>query len=174
MSRFERFLATRDPWRLGTLYFRTQMRLTRLGRRLRYGAMPRGGWGEGWRVLVFRLWRQGEQPRELHVLAPVSGEAFDWERLKRLVRGEIRPVFAHEAGVLTGEMRWKGNHLGVAIEEFDTQRIPMDPLIPGMYRGGVVDVCLVLLDVRPAEGVEDGEVQATAPGPTPPRSRSPR
>ncbi len=157
MSRFGMFLATRDPWRLGTLYFRTRSRLTRLGRRLRYRPMPRGGWGEGWRVLVFRYGNRGERPRELHVLAPVSGDAFDWERLKRLVRGEIRPVFAHEAGALTGEMRWAGHHIGVTTEAFGTQRLPMDPLIPGDFRGGV-DVGLVLLDVRAAEGVEDGDV----------------
>lgn len=153
MPGFEAFLA-KAQWRLERLYFRTQLRLIRLGRRLRYGGMPRGGWGEGWRVLVFRLEHRDEQPRELHVLAPVSGDNFDWEQLKRLVRGEIRPVFAHEAGVLTGEMRWHGHHIGVTTEAFGTQRLPMDPLIPGMYRGGVVDVCLVLLDVRAAEGVE--------------------
>ena len=149
------FLATRDPWGLGHRYFRTRSRLTRLGRRLRYRRMPRGGWGEGWRVLVFRYGSGGERPRELHVLAPVSGNAFDWDRLKRLVQGEIRPVFAHEAGVLTGEMRWHGHHIGVTTEAFGTQRLPMDPLIPGDYRGGV-DVGLVLIDVRAAKGVEDG------------------
>ncbi|NBW21335.1 MAG: hypothetical protein EBR82_76595 [Caulobacteraceae bacterium] len=106
---------------------------------------------------MFRYGNRGERPRELHVLAPVSGDAFDWERLKPLVRGEIRPVFAHEAGALTGEMRWAGHHIGVTTEAFGTQRLPMDPLIPGDFRGGV-DVGLVLLDVRAAEGVEDGDV----------------
>lgn len=147
MFSLDAFMAERVPWRYGRLYFRATGALTRLARRLRYRPVPPGGWGEGWRILVFRYARRDEPPQRLHVLAPVSGDAFDWERLKQLVRGEMRPSVQHEAEVLTGEMRWAGHHIGVTTEAFGTQRLPMAKLVPGAFRGGV-DVRLVLLDVR--------------------------
>ncbi len=105
--------------------------------------------GEGWRILVFSYRRRSERSLRLHVLAPVRGDAFDWERLKQLARGEVRPFVQHEAGVMAGEMRWAGHHIGVMTEAFGTQRLLMDRLVPGSFRGGV-DVSLVLLDVRDA------------------------
>lgn len=149
MFSLDAFMAERVPWRYGRLYFRAKGTLTRAARRLRYRPVPAGGWGEGWRILVFRYERRGEPPQRLHVLAPVRGHEFDWERLKQLVTGEVRPSVQHEAGVLTGEMRWAGHHIAVTTELFGTQRLPMDKLVPGAFRGGV-DVGLVLLDVRDA------------------------
>lgn len=154
MFRLKAFMAERVPWRYGRLYFRTRGRLIRFVRWLRYRPVPLGGWGEGWRVLVFRYDRRGEPRRQLHVLAPVRGDEFDWDLLKRLVRGEIRPRVQHEAGHLTGEMRWAGAHIGVTTEVFGTQRVPMNKLVPGEFRGGV-DVSLVLLDVREARLQDD-------------------
>ncbi len=149
MFSLDALMADRVPWRYGRLYFKAKGALTRAARRLHHRPVPPGGWGEGWRILVFRYERRGEAPQRLHVLAPVRGDDFDWERLKQLVRGEVRPVVQHEAEVLTGEMRWAGHHIGVTTEAFGTQRLPMDKLVPGSFRGGV-DVGLVLLDVRDA------------------------
>lgn len=70
-------------------------RIRALVRIIRYGRMPNGGWGCGWRVLVFRYLNS---PRdELHVLAPVSGDDFDWEVLKSL--------FAVNLGLHTNKRR---------------------------------------------------------------------
>lgn len=149
MFSLDAFMADRVPWRYVRPYFRAKGALTRAARRLRYRPVPAGGWGEGWRVLIFRYERRGEPPQRLHVLAPVRGDEFDWERLKQLVRGEVCLSVQHEAAVLIGEMRWAGHHIGVATEAFGTQRLPMDKLVPGSFRGGV-DVGLVLLDVRDA------------------------
>lgn len=149
MFRLDAFMAERAPWRYGRLYFKAKGALRRAARRLRYRPVPSGGWGEGWRILVFSCRRRGEPSQRLHVLAPVRGDAFDWERLKQLARGEVRPFVQHEAGVLTGEMGWAGHHIGVTTEAFGAQRLPMDRLVPGSFRGGV-DVGLVLLDVRDA------------------------
>jgi len=144
------FVAERVPWRYGRAYFKAKGTLTRTARRLRYRPVPDGGWGEGWRVLIFRCERRGKSSQRLHVLAPVRGDEFDWGRLKQLVRGEVRPSVQHEETVLVGEMRWAGHHIGVTTEAFGTQRLPADKLVPGSFRGGV-DVGLVLLDVRDAQ-----------------------
>lgn len=158
MFSIDAFMAGRAPWRYGRLYFRAKGALRRAARRLRYRSVPPGGWGDGWRVLVFRCERRGEAPQRLHVLAPVRGDEIDWERLKQLVRGEVCPSIQHEAQVLTGEMRWAGHHIGVATEEFGMQRLPMDKLVPGSFRGGV-DVGLVLLDVLDAHVGFEGPQQ---------------
>ncbi|WP_420471727.1 hypothetical protein [Brevundimonas sp. FT23042] len=149
MFDLDAFMAERVPWRYARLYYKARGALVRAARRLRYRRVPPGGWGEGWRVLIFRCKRRGEPARRLHVLAPVRGDAFDWDRLKPLVNGQVRPSVEHPPGVLVGEMRWAGNHIGVATDAFGTQRLPMDRLVPGAFRGGV-DVGLVLLDVRDA------------------------
>ena len=144
----EAYLGEHDPWGLGTHYFRTKSKLRRSWRRLRYRRMPSEGWGDGWRVLVFRYRNVGEKrSQELHVLAPVKGDSFDWDTLRLHVRGEPWPDIRHELGRVTGVMVWHGHHIGVTTDEFGAQRIPMDRLIPGEFRGGV-DVGLVLIDVR--------------------------
>jgi|GEM_PF-6800492 len=142
--RFHEFLQTRLPWRIARLCYVIPGRIDRLLRRIRYRRMPKDGWGKGWRVLVFR--RRGSKP-ELHVLAPVDGQAFDWDLLRRHVRGEPWPDYARAEGVRTGVMSWAGHHIGVILEDCGFQRIPMEPLIPGLFRGGV-DVALTLVDVR--------------------------
>ena len=71
------------PARLLRKRIRTPVRI------IRYGRMPSARWGCGWRVLVFRYL---DAPRdELHVLALVSGDEFDWEVLRVFVRGEPWP-----------------------------------------------------------------------------------
>lgn len=143
--RLHAFLQTRLPWRIARLYYVVPGRLARLMRALRYRRPPRHGWGKGWRVLVFR---QRPADRELHVLAPVDGLEFDFELLRSQVRGEIRPDHAHQPGVRTARMGWAGHHIFVVNDEIGVQRIPMDRLIPGEFRGGVLDVGLTLVDVR--------------------------
>lgn len=149
MFSLDAFMADSVPWWCGRLYFKAKGALRRAARRLLYRPVPPGGWGDGWRILVFRYEPRGERPQRLHVLAPVRGDEFDWVRLKHLVRGQVHPSVQHEAGVLTGEMRWAGHHIGVTTEAFGTQRLPMDKLVPGAFRGGV-DVGLILIDVREA------------------------
>lgn len=158
MLSLDAFMADRVPWRYGRLYFRAKGVLRRTARRLRYRPVPPGGWGEGWRILVFQYERRGEPSQRLHVLAPVRGDEFDWDHLKQLVRGEVRPSVQHEADVLTGEMRWAGHHIGVTTEAFGRQRLPMDKLVPGAFRGGV-DVGLILIDVREAHVRFDAQGQ---------------
>ena len=75
----------------------------------------------------------------------------DWDLLRLQVRGQVRPVHAHEEGVQSAVMGWAGHHIFVANDEIGVQRIPMDKLIPGEFRGGVLDIGLVLLDVREAK-----------------------
>jgi hypothetical protein len=127
---------------------RSYSRATRsLMRRLRYRSMPAGGWGRGWRVLVFRY---SHAPRdELHVLAPVNGEEFDWETLRLHVRGEPWPQYRHEPGKKTGVMGWIGHHTLVTTPEFGNQRMGLGRLVPGEFRGGT-DVGFTLIDVRDA------------------------
>lgn len=109
--------------------------------------MPQGGWGKGWRVLVFRY---AHKPRrQLHVLAPVDGDEIDWEVLRLHVRGEPWPRHTHEAGQQTGVMGWAGHHTYVVTEEFGAQRLAIGKLVPGEFGGGV-DVGFVLIDVRDA------------------------
>lgn len=129
------------------LYWRLIRPLRPLARRLRYGAMPNGGWGRGWRVLVFR-YRDGIR-RELHVLAPVVGAELDWETLRRHVRGEPWPHWTPEAGRAIGVLGWAGHHLYVATEQYGNQRMQMGKLIPGELKGGV-DVGFILIGVRDA------------------------
>lgn len=145
---FHEFLQTRAPWRLARLYYIVPERLRRAARWFRYRRPPKGGWGEGWRVLVFR---QSPSGRRLHVLAPVKGLEFDWDLLKRHVRGEAQPDHVHQEGVSTANMAWAGHHIYVVNDEIGAQRIPMDKLIPGLFRGGVLDVGLTLIDVRTPE-----------------------
>lgn len=147
--KFHEFLRARVPWRIARLYYVVPAGLGRLLRRLRYRQPPRTGWGKGWRVLVFRQTPAGH---ELHVYAPVSGLEFDFELLRRQVRGEVRPEHAHREGVRTAEMAWAGHHIHVVNDEIGAQRIPMDKLIPGEFRGGVLDVGLTLIDVRDPTG----------------------
>lgn len=118
-----------------------------LMRRLRYRGMPAGGWGRGWRVLVFRY---SHAPREeLHVLAPVDGDSFDWETLRIHVRGEPWPDYRHVPGKKTGVLGWAGHHTYVATPEFGNQRMGLGRLVPGEFKGGT-DVGFVLIDVRDA------------------------
>lgn len=138
-------------WRLG---WRLKKPFRPLIRRLRYGAVPTGGWGKGWRVLVFR-YRDGTR-RQLHVLAPVDGEELDWETLRLHVRGEPWPAWTPEAGRATGVLGWAGHHLYVTTEQYGNQRMQMGKLIPGELKGGV-DVGFILIAVRDADvGVADG------------------
>ncbi len=155
--RFHEFIQTRIPWRLGRLYYVAPARLARLMRRLRYRRPPGRGWGKGWRVLVFR---QSGAKQDIHVLAPVDGLTFDFELLRAQVRGEVRPDHVHQRGVRTAEMGWAGHHIYVANGEIGVQRIPMDRLIPGEFRGGVMDVGLTLIDVRDPGLAVDGAVKA--------------
>lgn len=156
MFDIDRFMAERVPLRLSRHYFRGQSRLRRCVRSIRFRRMPKGGWGTGWRVLVFRYDDGGPKTQQLHVLAPVRGEEFDWEVLRLHVRGKPWPSFVHQSGHLRGVLKCAGNHIGVTTDEHGTQRIPMARLMPGEFRGGV-DVNLVLLDVRDADlRPEDG------------------
>jgi hypothetical protein len=145
--KFHEFLWTRVPWPIARLYYVVPARLGRLMRWFRYRRPPKGGWGHDWRVLVFRVSPSG---RELHVLAPVKGLEFDWELLRLHVRGQARPDHVHRQGVDTAEMAWAGHHIYVVNDELGAQRIPMNKLIPGEFRGGVLDVGLTLIDVRDA------------------------
>lgn len=134
-------------WRLRRLYRTATTPLQRLRRRMRYGPVSPGGWGRGWRVLVFRLgWPHGG---ELHVLAPIDGLTFDWERLRPHVRGEPWPDYAHQPGCRTGVMGWAGHHVYLVTDGFAPQRIPMGELVPGEFHGGI-DVGLTLIAVREA------------------------
>ncbi|MDP3801091.1 hypothetical protein [Brevundimonas sp.] len=141
------FLHRYVPWRYARLYYLAFARLHRLVRPIRYRRMPAGGWGKGWRVLVFR-YRPGSR-RQLHVLAPVDGDQFDWEVLRRHVRGEPWPDHAHDPGHQKGVMAWAGHHTAVVTEEFGPQRLSMGKLVPGEFGGGV-DVGFILIDVRNA------------------------
>lgn len=147
-SKFHEFLQTRAPWRMARLYYIVPERLRRAALQLRYRRPPKGGWGEGWRVLVFR---QSPSGRRLHVLAPVKGLEFDEDLLRLHVRGEAQPDHVHQRGVSTATMAWAGHHIYVVNEEIGAQRIPMDKLIPGLFRGGVLNVGLTLIDVRTPE-----------------------
>ena len=116
-------------------------------RRLPYRRMPAGGWGRGWRVLVFRY---AHAPREeLHVLAPVDGEQFDWETLRRHVRGKPWPEYRHEPGRKTGVMGWVSHHTFVITPEYGNQRLGLGRLVPGEFGGGT-SVGFTLIDVRDA------------------------
>jgi len=115
--------------------------------------MPKAGWGEGWRVLIFRQTPSG---RELHVLAPVKGVEFDWDLLRLQVRGEARPGHVHQTGVQTADMAWEGHHIYVVNDELGAQRIPMGKLAPGEFRGGVLGVGLILIDVRDPGSARSG------------------
>lgn len=141
------FIERHVPWRYVRLYYRAVGGVRRMSRRLRYRRMPTGGWGEGWRVLVFRLSTPGRP--ELHVLAPVKGDTFDWKTLRIHICGEPWPAYKHEAGKQVGVMAWEGHHTYVVIDDFGPQRLSMGKLVPGEFGGGV-DVGLVLVDVRDA------------------------
>jgi hypothetical protein len=77
----------------------------------------------------------------------VKGFEFDWDVLREHVRGKPWPAYNHEAGVLTGVMGWAGHHIFVSTEGDENERVPMDKLIPGAFRGGVTKTVL-LTDVR--------------------------
>lgn len=51
-------------------------KLRRLDRMIRYRSIPKGGWGQGWRSLIFRYRKNNR--RQLLVLAPVDGDQFDY------------------------------------------------------------------------------------------------
>lgn len=109
--------------------------------------MPVGGWGKGWRVLVFRF---GDGAREeLHVLAPVDGDDFDWETLRAHVRGKPWPDHVHEPGKQIGTMDWAGHHTYVITSDGREQRLSMRKLVPGEFGGGY-DRPFMLKDVRDA------------------------
>ena len=141
------FIERHVPWRYGRLYYRAVSGFRRTIRRLRYRGMPKGGWGKGWRVLVFRLSTSGRP--ELHVLAPVDGDTFDWKTLRAHVRGQPWPDHQHEAGKQIGAMAWEGHHTYVVIDGFGPQRLSMGTLVPGEFGGGV-NVGFILVDVRDA------------------------
>ena len=129
------------------LYYRLTRPFRRLVHRLRYRPMPPGGWGKGWRVLIFR-YRDGLR-EELHVLAPVDGDDFDWETLRLHVRGKPWPEHKHESGKQTGIMAWVGHHTYVITSDGE-QRLGMSKLVPGEFGGGL-DRSFMLEDVRVAE-----------------------
>ena len=114
-------------------------------RKPRFRRMPRTGWGRGWRTLVFLF--DGPGRKELHVLAPVDGDAFDWPLLRdRLSTGDwpVPPAaHGHELGALAGA----GHHLYATTSELGPQRLSTGRLIPGEFGGGT-DVRFVLIDVR--------------------------
>lgn len=145
--RFHEFLQTRLPWRLGRLYYTVPARVGRSARRLRFLRPPAGGWGQGWRVLVFRVSPGGH---DLHVLAPVNGLELDQELLRLQIRGEIKPDHVYR-GARTAEMAWGGHHIYVVNDEIGAQRIPMSELILGEFRGGAAGTELTLVDVRAAD-----------------------
>ena len=154
------FIERHVPWRYGRLYYRAVGGVRRMIRRLRYRRMPTGGWGEGWRVLVFRLSTPGRP--ELHVLAPVRGDTFDLKTLRIHIRGEPWPDYAHEAGKQVGVMAWEGHHTYVVIDGFGPQRLSMGNLVPGEFGGGV-DVGFVLVDVRDAVLTDPAQAGAQPP-----------
>ena len=136
-------------WRYIRLTLPVRKVIRRIVRRMRYGPVPPDGWGEGWRVLVFRY---GPKPfRDLHVLAPVKGLEFDWDVLREHVRGKPWPAYDHEAGAVTGVMGWAGHHIYVIAEPDEAQRVPMDKLIPGAFKGGVTKA-VNLIAVRQPNG----------------------
>jgi hypothetical protein len=134
---------TKRPFRL------LRKRIRVLIRNARYGRMPSAGWGCGWRVLVFRYL---DPPRdELHVLAPVSGDEFDWELLRVFVRGEPWPAYEQEPGKLVGVMGWAGHHTFVTdLTDGRPQRLSMGKLVLGEFGGGA-DRSLRLIAVREAK-----------------------
>ena len=147
MTPLSAFVDRHIRWPLTILWYGATRPLRRLVHRIRYRPMPPGGWGKGWRVLVFRY---GHEPRrQVHVLAPVDGDEFDWDLLRLHVRGAPWPEYAHEADRQTGVMGWAGHHTYVVTEEIGAQRVSMGKLVPGEFRGGV-DVSFVLIDVREA------------------------
>ena len=128
-------------------YYRLTRPIRRLIRRFRYRRMPAGGWGRGWRVLVFRY--VGGAREELHVLAPVDGEGFDWETLRVHVQAKSWPEHAHEPGKAVGVMDWAGHHTYIVHPDGRPQRLGMGKLVPGEFGGGT-DRGFVLVDVRDA------------------------
>jgi hypothetical protein len=146
MSLKERLQRHALPW-CRRLYYRATAKCRRLGRRIRYRRMPVGGWGRGWRLLVFRY---GHDPRRrVHVLAPVHADQFDWKVLRPYVRGLPWPRHTPEPGQEAGVIGWAGHHTYLVTDEFGAQRMSMGRLIPGEFGGGV-DVGFVLVDVRDA------------------------
>lgn len=134
------------PW-CRRLYYRGAAQWRRLGRRIRYRRMPIGGWGRGWRLLVFRY--AHDRRRCVHVLAPVHADQFDWEVLRPYVRGLPWPRHTPEPGQETGVIGWAGHHTYLVTVEFGAQRLSMGRLVPGEFGGGV-DVGFLLVDVRDA------------------------
>lgn len=126
---------------------RVRSAVRRLIRRIRYGRMPADGWGQGWRVLVFRY--RDHSRDEVHVLAPVKGASFDWEVLRLHVNGEPWPEFAFEGGKLRGTIGWAGHHTYLMTDHDPPQRLSMGELVPGEFRGGV-ERTLLLVSVRDA------------------------
>lgn len=146
-------------FRLLRLRYRLTRPFRRLIRRLRYRRMPKGGWGKGWRVLVFRY---GDGMREeLHVLAPVDGGDFDWETLRLHVRGKPWPEHRREPGKKTGVTGWAGHHTYVVTSDAEPQRLAMGKLVPGEFGGGT-DRGFVLIDVRDAGVQPAGTVQGSS------------
>lgn len=123
-------------WHARRLVRRLESWKSGIVRRVRYGAVPAGGWGEGWRILVFRYTDRPDQ--DLHVLAPVKGLDFDWETMRPYTRGIVPwPAYDHEPGTRTGFMGWGGHHTFVITDTDPPQRLSMGKLIPGEFGGGV-------------------------------------
>ena len=118
------FIERHVPWRYVRLYYRAVGGVRRMIRRLKYRRMPADGWGKGWRILVFRLSTPGRP--ELHVLAPVDGDTFNWKTLRVHVRGEPWPDCTYEAGKQVGVMAWEGHHTYVVIDGFGPSDCPWE------------------------------------------------
>lgn len=144
---FDHFLNTRVPWGIARRYYKALGKLRRLERRVRYRSMPKGGWGQGWRKLIFRY--QTSDRRELHVLAPVNGDDFDYDLWNAQVRDDDWPDLTttgdYDVGVLLGA----GHHAYITVPGRAPQRLGMGKLVPGEFGGGT-DISFVLIDVRSA------------------------
>lgn len=127
------------------LIIRSVRSMLRRVREPRFRRVPRTGWGRGWRTLVFLF--DGPGRKELHILAPIDGDAFDWPRLRERLETGRWPMppaaHAHAIGALAGV----GHHLYATMTELGPQRLSTGRLIPGEFGGGT-DVRFVLIDVR--------------------------
>lgn len=116
-------------------------------RRLRFGPIPKNGWGHGWRLLIFRYMDPPHE--EVQVLAPVKGLEFDWDALQPYARGTPWPTYKHEPGKLLGSLNFAGHHNYLVTADAEPHhRLDRGPLIPGNFGGGSRR-SLVLTSVRP-------------------------
>lgn len=144
----DRFLHERVHWSIARYYYKALGKLRRLDRMIRYRSIPKGGWGQGWRTLIFRYRKNNR--RQLLVLAPVDGDKFDYVLWNSHVRQndwpDIMPRDDYDVGVLEGA----GHHAYVILADRGPKRLGMGKLVPGEFGGGT-DVSFVLIDVRSAK-----------------------